>query len=234
MNILNLYAGIGGNRTLWGDEHHITAVEYDADIAAVYAKRFPNDEVIVADAHEFLLRHVREFDFVWSSPPCITHSRLNIAAKSSRYRKSIARYPDMSLWQEIIFLGLQCSRSAWVVENVIPYYKSLVEPVATIGRHLFWSNLPIKSEERPAGDIKNYHKKTFADKYDVPLELLDGFNAQRQRQILRNCVEPEIGRQILDIALGIKREKDVVQLALNFEDGSALDSGEECNSTGRN
>ncbi len=27
MNILNLYAGIGGNRKLWGSTHKITAVE---------------------------------------------------------------------------------------------------------------------------------------------------------------------------------------------------------------
>ena len=27
MKILNLYAGIGGNRKLWGDEHEVVAVE---------------------------------------------------------------------------------------------------------------------------------------------------------------------------------------------------------------
>ena len=27
LKILNLYAGIGGNRKLWGNEHDITAVE---------------------------------------------------------------------------------------------------------------------------------------------------------------------------------------------------------------
>lgn len=35
MKILNLYAGIGGNRKLWGNEHEITAVELDPDIAAI-------------------------------------------------------------------------------------------------------------------------------------------------------------------------------------------------------
>ena len=30
MKILNLYAGIGGNRKLWGDEHEITAVELNS------------------------------------------------------------------------------------------------------------------------------------------------------------------------------------------------------------
>lgn len=33
MKILNLYAGIGGNRKLWGDQHEITAVELNREIA---------------------------------------------------------------------------------------------------------------------------------------------------------------------------------------------------------
>jgi tRNA A37 threonylcarbamoyladenosine biosynthesis protein TsaE len=49
VKILNLYAGIGGNRRLWGDEHEITAVEYKQDIADVYQQLFPNDTVIVAE-----------------------------------------------------------------------------------------------------------------------------------------------------------------------------------------
>ena len=79
MKILNLYAGIGGNRKLWGDEHEITAVEYDPKIAAIYCDFFPNDKVIVTDAHQYLLEHCWEFDFVWSSPPCPTHSRIKKA-----------------------------------------------------------------------------------------------------------------------------------------------------------
>ena len=43
MRILNLYAGIGGNRKLWGDEHEVTAVEYDSEIAGIYQDFFPND-----------------------------------------------------------------------------------------------------------------------------------------------------------------------------------------------
>lgn len=74
MKILNLYAGIGGNRKMWGDNHEIVAVEYDETIAKIYKDHFPNDEVIVADAHQFLLDHYKEFDFIWSSPPCQTHS----------------------------------------------------------------------------------------------------------------------------------------------------------------
>ena len=54
MKILNLYCGLGGNRTLWGDEHEVTAVEIDADIAKIYQDRFPDDTVVIGDAHKFL------------------------------------------------------------------------------------------------------------------------------------------------------------------------------------
>lgn len=64
MKILNLYAGIGGNRKLWGDEHEITAVENDPNIAKIYQEFFPNDTVIVGDAHKYLLEHYKEFDFI--------------------------------------------------------------------------------------------------------------------------------------------------------------------------
>lgn len=64
MKILNLYAGIGGNRKLWGEDNEVTAIEYDENIAKIYQENFPNDKVIVTDAHEYLLEHFREFDFI--------------------------------------------------------------------------------------------------------------------------------------------------------------------------
>jgi site-specific DNA-cytosine methylase len=68
MKILNLYSGIGGNRKLWGDAHEITAIEFNEEIAMIYKDYFPNDEVIIADAHEFLLKNYMNYDFIWSSP----------------------------------------------------------------------------------------------------------------------------------------------------------------------
>jgi DNA (cytosine-5)-methyltransferase 1 len=79
MKVLNLYACLGGNRYKWdevaeeaGIELQVTAVELDPELAKLYQERFPNDTVIVADAHQYLLDHYKEFDFVWSSPPCPT------------------------------------------------------------------------------------------------------------------------------------------------------------------
>ena len=83
MKILNLYAGIGGNRKLWGNNHDITAVEHDADIATIYKHYFPKDNLIVGDAHEYLRVNYSDFDFIWSSPPCQTHSRM---AKATRHK----------------------------------------------------------------------------------------------------------------------------------------------------
>lgn len=76
MKILNLYAGIGGNRKLWDElgDFDITAIEYKPEIAKIYQDFFPKDKVIVADAHQYLLDHFAEFDFIWSSPPPAHHT----------------------------------------------------------------------------------------------------------------------------------------------------------------
>ena len=100
MKILNLYAGVGGNRKLWGDEYDVTAVEMNPDIAEVYQDLYPNDTVIVGDAHQYLLENYMNFDFIWSSPPCPSHSqiRYTIGFKANRkYKKVDAKYPDMKL-----------------------------------------------------------------------------------------------------------------------------------------
>ena len=53
VRVLNLYAGIGGNRKYW-ENVEVTAIEYNEEIANVYKQLHPNDNVIVADAHEYL------------------------------------------------------------------------------------------------------------------------------------------------------------------------------------
>ena len=193
MKILNLYAGIGGNRKLW-DGHQITSVEYDEQIAAVYADLFPQDELIVGDAHEYLRLHHQEYDFIWSSPPCQTHSsfRFNI---NERFRGSEPKYPDMSLYEEIIYLQTR-SKALWVVENVVPYYKPLIE-ATKIDRHLYWSNfelpqLPKKVEHLRSAQIPDLEK---LHGYD-----LSQYKLKNKRQVLRNCVAPNTGLAILQAA----------------------------------
>ena len=129
MKILNLYSGIGGNRKLWGNDHEITAIELDPKIAKIYQDFFPNDKVIVADAHQYLLEHFSEFDFIWSSPPCPTHIRLNNCFTVGKTEKTTnpVLYPDMTLYQQIILLR-EHFKDKFVVENVISYYEPLYPP----------------------------------------------------------------------------------------------------------
>lgn len=193
MKILNLYAGIGGNRKLWGNEHSVTAVEIDPNIAAVYQKLFPNDTVVVGDAHEYLLNHFNEFDFIWSSPPCPSHSRL----RTSHVHDGGIMYPDMSLYQEIILLKHFC-KCDWVVENVIPYYKPLITPSFELDRHLFWSNKIIfwAINVNSGNDVSRDNKYMLAKQHGFNLEDLENSGCD-VRKILRNAVQPELGLYIL-------------------------------------
>lgn len=193
VRILNLYAGIGGNRKLWGTDHDVTAVEMDERIAKIYQDHFPNDEVIVADAHEYLQNHFHEYDFIWSSPPCQTHSsfRQNIGV---RYRGVKPVYPDMKLYEEIIFLSYNFE-GLWVVENVKPYYKPLIEPSFKLDRHLFWSNFSVPEKEFSRPKIRSAQIPQLQEflGYD-----LSGYKIPNKRQVLRNCVNPEVGKHILE------------------------------------
>ena len=196
LRILNLYAGIGGNRKLWNKNIKVTAVEIDPQIAKIYKDFFPNDEVIIADAHEFLRSNFMNYDFIWSSPPCQTHSsfRHNICA---RFRGTKKEYPDMRLYQEIIFLQHNF-KGKWIVENVRPYYPPLI-PGIMIQRHMIWLNFALKNIFLEKDNIR---------KVQIPqLQKMHGFDLSKykiknKRQILRNCVRPEIGKHILECAYG--------------------------------
>jgi DNA (cytosine-5)-methyltransferase 1 len=190
MKVLNLYAGIGGNRKLWGDEHEITAVEHDPEIAAAYQSFFPNDTVIVTDAHKFLLDHHNEFDFIWSSPPCPTHGqyRYNVGYRAKGYAPV---FPDMKLYEEILFLQYYYG-GQWVVENVKPYYKPLIEPSVILQRHYVWSNFYIENMDFVP---KNIRSKNKISDFDTDL---GNFYIKNKRQVLRNCVDPLLGQHILE------------------------------------
>ncbi|MEK9985766.1 MAG: DNA cytosine methyltransferase [Opitutae bacterium] len=194
MKVLNLYAGLGGNRKHW-DNCQVTAVEMDQKIAAVYARHNPDDELIIGDAHQYLLDHYCEFDFVWSSPPCQSHSRM---IRSGRNRKP--RYPDMKLYEEILFLQHNFD-GKWVVENVKPYYEPLIQP-QEIGRHCFWSNFDIGSFNEPK--FKDFINRQNLEAKQALMDWL-GLHYEENiyyggnhcpTQVLRNCVHPDVGRHV--------------------------------------
>ena len=193
MKILNLYAGIGGNRKLWSDDHEVTAVEYNPQIAAVYKDLFPNDTLVIGDAHQYLLDHYTEFDFIWSSPPCQTHSsfRHNICV---RFRGSTPEYPDMKLYQEILFLKHNAI-GGWVVENVKPYYTPLITPSKILQRHLFWCNFEIPEKEFHSDNIRTAQIPQLSAHTGFDLSK---YKLENKRQILRNCVYPPVGEHILN------------------------------------
>jgi len=186
MKVLNLYAGIGGNRKLWEGDIVVTAIEINQEIAKIYQDFFPQDKVVIADAHQYLLEHYKEFDFIWSSPPCPSHSRTNYFLKS----KGIIRYPDLRLYEEIIFLQ-NYFKGKWVVENVIPYYKPLINP-QIIGRHCFWANFNIPIISQPKDDIGKMCGKNQKG-HNKPIEK-------------RNAVNSELGLHVFNCAF---KEKQV-------------------------
>jgi len=200
MKILNLYAGIGGNRKLWGDEHEITAVEINPEIAKIYQDFFPNDKVIVTDAHQYLLEHYKEFDFIWSSPPCPTHSRINFLNNEKIEKGITPKFADMKLYEEIIFLKYWF-KGKWVIENVISYYKPLIKPYK-ISSHYFWSNYPIPDNfiKLTRGIRENMQFVQDKVGFDV-----SSYNVNKRR-VLNNCVEPEIGLYIFNMAFKNRQE----------------------------
>ena len=211
MKILNLYACLGGNRYKWDEvaDVDVTAVELDAELARMYQERFPNDIVIVTDAHQYLLDHYKEFDMIWSSPPCPTHSKARFARKES----TKAVYPDMKLYAEIIFLKHNF-KGKYIVENVIPYYEPLI-PAKKIGRHLYWTNfnLPNNLNERKGGIIEGKNEvKKLCEFHEIDISSYKG--SQRKDKIARNLVDFEAGRTILEIALGIIRKSNIKQTEL--------------------
>jgi DNA (cytosine-5)-methyltransferase 1 len=217
MKILNLYAGIGGNRLLWPKEHEVTAIELDEHIAAVYESLYPRDEVIIADAHKFLLEHHTDYDFIWSSPPCQTHSqiRYNIGFKADRkYKKVDPVYADMALYQEILLLKFYY-QGVWVVENTIPYYEPLVAGITT-GGHIWWSNFHISPISH---GNRNHRGGTVESLQERKKIKLDSYMLKNKRQVLRNCVEPEVGLHVFNCATRAKPDNKQMPL---FEQNTEL------------
>ena len=205
MKILNLYACLGGNRYKWNEVNpsiEVTAVELDPELARMYQERFPNDTVIVADAHQYLLDHYKEFDFIWSSPPCPTHSKVRFTQKNQDFY--IPEYPNMMLYQEIIFLQHHFE-GKYLIENVIPYYEPLI-PAKKRGRHLYWCNflLPTDLGERKTrgimcGQTNNELSKLCAF-HEIDVSSYKG--KQSKTKIARNLVDYEAGKTIFEVVNG--------------------------------
>ena len=216
MKILNLYACLGGNRYKWNEvknDIEVTAVELDPELAKLYQERFPNDKVIVADAHQYLLAHYKEFDFIWSSPPCPTHRRARYWNSSNYDTTTKPVYPSMSLYEEIIFLK-HYFKGKYVVENVTPYYEPLILAYKR-GRHLYWSNFNfpnVLSKRKIQIATGTNEVKKLCQFHDYDFYTYKG--KQRINKIARNLVDYEAGKTIFETALGIIKKQNVNQTEL--------------------
>lgn len=215
MKILNLYACLGGNRYKWNEvkeDIEVTAVELDPELARLYQERFPNDTVIVADAHQYLLDHYKDFDFIWSSPPCPTHSKVRMSQKNTDSFKPM--FPDMKLYEEILFLEHNF-KGKYVVENVIPFYEPLIHAKKR-GRHLYWTNFNLPSDLGERKMFSNFIErgdiKELEEFHKIDLSIYKG--NQAKNKIGRNLVDYEVGKTIFETALYIIRKNDIKQIEL--------------------
>lgn len=179
---------------MWGENIDVTAIEIDKNIAKIYKDFFPNDKVIITDALAYLLQHYKEFDFIWVSPPCTTHSDIRrCGVHRGQYD---AMLPDMTLYQIIIFLKY-FFKGKFIVENVKPYYEPLITPSVILHRHLFWTNfhVPIVTFE---DERKHQNIVGSSEVYGINLHKYKDIGDKRK--ILRNMVNPEVGLYLLEMA----------------------------------
>lgn len=199
IKILNLYAGIGGNRKHWQGVE-VTAVEKDLKVLAAYKSLYPNDIAIPADAHQYLLKNFYKYDVIWSSYPCQSMSRMNYWLTPDK-----KRYPDLRMYSEILLLE-NFFKGVWIVENVDSYFVPLVKPTIKIGRHLFWSNIQLSDFEAPelfkdrGVDIISLQsmddKKIIMDWLGIHYEKNIYLSGKNYMQVFRNCVHPDIGLSV--------------------------------------
>ena len=105
-------------------------------------------------------------------------------------------YPDIKLYQEIIFLK-HYFKGKWIVENVIAYCKPLIRP-KEIQRHWIWSNFPITSIKLDGDNIKNGTISEWEERFGLSISKYK--LKHRRDQILRNCVHPKLGLHIFNMA----------------------------------
>ena len=122
----------------------------------------------------------------------------------------------MMLYEEIIFLDNYFD-GKYCIENVIPFYKPLI-PAHKRGRHLYWTNflLPNDLGGRPEGDglISNSINEVekLCEFHKIDLTSYKG--EQPKNKLARNLVDYEVGKTILDTAMGVIRKENTRQVSI--------------------
>ena len=223
IKVLNGYAGIGGNRKLWNEVANIevTAIEIDKKIAAVYQDLYPDDIVLTIDAHEYLRLNYNNFDLIFYSPPCKTHTDIRIHNPNFIAGKTEILYYDERLPQEVELmfmlnrLGMLFGK--YCIENTKQYHKRMMEAQIR-ARHYFWTNfgvprftLSINKPNHEFGILEEWVKYAGVDLSNYDLNGLD------PRQIYRNMVDPQLGKHVFQAALKSLNQKQPVQQSLGVE-----------------
>lgn len=115
-------------------------------------------------------------------------------------------YPDMTLYQEIIFLEHYFD-GKYCVENVVPYYEPLIAGKKR-GRHLYWTNfnLPNDLGERKSISMESKDEvKQWCEFHEYNFYQYKG--EHRIDKIARNLVDYEAGRTILEVVRGTYKNK---------------------------
>ncbi|MCE4607314.1 MAG: DNA cytosine methyltransferase [Desulfurococcales archaeon] len=197
IKILDLFAGMGGVAKgiqgyldKLGLDYEYIAVDIDPIVLKLHKEFNPKSIVIRRDAYSFTVDELMQYDFIWASPPCQSHSKLNAIRK--RFN------PDHRLWY--LIHRLYNTYRPFVVENVQLYYKPLFKPKTKIGRHLFWSNLPITDKcsiHLPYKELKMMNIHDLIEYHKVPTKILIGVSYMRKRKYLRNMVHYSISYCIM-------------------------------------
>lgn len=132
-------------------------------------------------------------------PPCPTHSVLQM----TRYYDEKLKYPDMTLYQEIIWLQ-SFYKGKWVIENVKPYYKPLIQPTFVMERHCYWSSDFIMAQEHTDGAYTDIRDDVHAMEKAYGYDLSKYARTVEVRKVLRNAVKPEDGKYIFEQITGEK------------------------------
>jgi len=177
----------------------VTAVEYKKDVLETYGQLFPTDELVHGDAIEYLENNFEQFDFIWASPPCPTHSKMRKFGVSIGQVKPVL--PDMTLYGIIVFLKT-FFKGLWCVENVNPYYIPLIKPSVALGRHSFWTNYNVPEMNFVYDVLKIQGEKGIVrNNKPTPMsELVENKKLKNKKLAIDNCVDSEIGKYLLECA----------------------------------
>ncbi len=185
--ILNLYAGIGGNRALWDKlkNIHVTAVESNPKIAAIYSMLYPNYTVIIADAHDYLFKHFQDYDFIWSSPP-------NVRPAYTPY------FEDFTLFQHVFFMHRFCK--AYCIECPDVYWtqeETQIGKPVNCYKSSYWSSFRFPRIAVNGIQRDFYMSKETAKRNRTGIDL-SVVKYKNKRKLFTDATMPQVGFEILE------------------------------------